>query len=51
MMNQRTHPVFALVYDWLARLGPARRMTDPLRTATAGQAFGHVLEVSVLGQD
>lgn len=46
-MNQTTHPIFALVYDWLTRCSPVRRMTDPLREATAGQAFGHVLEVGV----
>lgn len=39
------HPVFAAVYERLARLGPARRMTDPLRQETAGQAHGLVLEV------
>src|SRR6266516_2243595 len=39
------HPLFAAVYERLARLGPARRMTDPLRQETAGQADGLVLEV------
>jgi len=39
------HPVFAAVYDWLARRGPVRRMNDPLRQETAGQAYGLVLEV------
>ena len=39
------HPVFAAGYDWLARRGPVRRMSDPLRQETAGQAYGLVLEV------
>jgi len=39
------HPVFAAVYDWLAHRGPVRRMNDPLRQETAGQAYGLVLEV------
>src|SRR5438128_9891807 len=39
------HPVFAAVYEWLARRGPVRRMNDPLRRETAGQAHGLVLEV------
>ena len=42
---QVRHPVFAAVYDWLARQGPVRRMNDPLRQETAGQAYGLVLEV------
>jgi ubiquinone/menaquinone biosynthesis C-methylase UbiE len=41
------HAVFTPLYDWLARLGPARRLTDPLRQETAGQADGVVLEVGV----
>ncbi len=39
------HPVFAAGYHWLARRGPVRRMNDPLRQETAGQAYGLVLEV------
>ena len=46
--DQTNHRVFAVVYDRLARFGPAvRRVTDPLRQASAGQAYGHVLEVGV----
>ena len=41
------HPIFAAVYERLARFGPARRMIDPLRQETAGQARGVVLEVGV----
>ncbi len=44
-LRQSHHPVFAAFFDWSARLGPARRMTDPLRQETAGQAIGLVLEV------
>jgi ubiquinone/menaquinone biosynthesis C-methylase UbiE len=39
------HPRFAAFYEWYARLGPERRLTDPLREATAGQAYGVMVEV------
>lgn len=39
------YPRFAAFWEWFARLGPVRRMTDPLRRETAGQASGLVLEV------
>ncbi len=39
------HPIFAAFYDWLAHQGPARRMADPLRKETTGQASGLVLEI------
>src|SRR2546425_5563320 len=39
------HPRFAAFYDRYARLGAERRLTDPLREETAGQAYGVVLEV------
>lgn len=39
------HPRFAAFYAWFARLGAERRLTDPLREASAGQASGIVLEV------
>ncbi len=39
------HPRFAAFYDRYARLGTERRLTDPLREETAGQAYGVVLEV------
>jgi ubiquinone/menaquinone biosynthesis C-methylase UbiE len=39
------HPRFAAFYEWFARLGQQRRLIDPLREATAGQASGVVLEV------
>jgi ubiquinone/menaquinone biosynthesis C-methylase UbiE len=39
------HPRFAAFYEWFARLGQQRRLLDPLREATAGQASGIVLEV------
>src|SRR6266699_502615 len=39
------HPLFTAVYEWLARRGPLRRMNDPPRRETAGQAHGLVLEV------
>src|SRR6266487_6448202 len=39
------HPRFAKFYEWFARLGQQRRLLDPLREATAGQASGVVLEV------
>jgi ubiquinone/menaquinone biosynthesis C-methylase UbiE len=43
--SQIFHPRFAAFYERYARLGPERRLTDPLREATAGQAYGVVLEV------
>jgi ubiquinone/menaquinone biosynthesis C-methylase UbiE len=43
--SQSFHPRFARFYEWYARLGSERRLTDPLRQETAGQAFGIVLEV------
>jgi ubiquinone/menaquinone biosynthesis C-methylase UbiE len=39
------HPRFASFYEWFARSGQQRRLLDPLREATAGQASGVVLEV------
>lgn len=39
------HPRFASFYEWFARSGQQRRLLDPLRQATAGQATGVVLEV------
>jgi ubiquinone/menaquinone biosynthesis C-methylase UbiE len=39
------HPRFAALYERYARLGSERRLTDPLRQETAGQAYGTVLEV------
>src|SRR5947209_19730284 len=39
------HPRFAAFYEWYAHLGSERRLTDPLREETAGQASGTVLEV------
>ena len=39
------HPRFARFYEWFARSGPQRRLLDPLREATAGEASGIVLEV------
>jgi len=39
------HPRFAAFYEWFARSGQQRRLLDPLRQATAGQASGVVLEV------
>ncbi len=38
------HPRFAAFYEWFARLGQQRRLIDPLREATAGQASGVVVE-------
>ena len=43
--SQIFHPRFAAFYEWYARLGTERRLTDPLREETAGQAYGVVLEV------
>jgi len=43
--SQIFHPRFASFYQWFARSGQQRRLLDPLREATAGQAFGVVLEV------
>jgi ubiquinone/menaquinone biosynthesis C-methylase UbiE len=43
--SQICHPRFAAFYEWYARLGSERRLTDPLRVATAGQAYGVVVEV------
>lgn len=43
--SQIHHPVFAAVYDWLAGRDHIRRMIDPLRRETAGQARGLILEV------
>lgn len=39
------HPRFAAFYERYAGLGSERRLTDPLREETAGQASGVVLEV------
>ena len=39
------HPRFAAFYEWFARLGQQRRLLDPLRQASAGEASGVVLEV------
>ncbi|TMC18038.1 MAG: class I SAM-dependent methyltransferase, partial [Chloroflexi bacterium] len=41
------HPRFAAFYEWLFHCGLVRRFTDPLRQATAGQAYGVTLEVGV----
>src|SRR2546423_14277122 len=43
--SQIFHPRFAAFYERYARLGSERRLTDPLREETAGQAYGVVLEV------
>src|SRR5437763_1293077 len=43
--SQIFHPRFAAFYERYARLGSERRLTDPLRQETAGQAYGTVLEV------
>jgi ubiquinone/menaquinone biosynthesis C-methylase UbiE len=39
------HPRFASFYEWFARLGQQRRLIDPLREASAGQAYGVVVEI------
>ena len=43
--SQIFHPRFAAFYEWFARLGQQRRLIDPLREASAGQAYGLVVEV------
>src|SRR5256885_9747519 len=43
--SQIFHSRFAAFYERYARLGSERRLTDPLRQETAGQAYGTVLEV------
>ncbi len=43
--SQIFHPGFAAFYEWFARLGQQRRLIDPLREVSAGQAYGIVLEV------
>jgi len=43
--SQIFHPRFAAFYERYARLGSERRLTDPLRQETAGQAYGVILEV------
>ena len=43
--SQIFHPRFATFYEWFARLGQQRRLIDPLREASAGQAYGVVVEV------
>jgi len=43
--SQIFHPRFAAFYEWYAHLDSERRLTDPLRQETAGQASGVVLEV------
>jgi ubiquinone/menaquinone biosynthesis C-methylase UbiE len=43
--SQIFHPRFAAFYEWYARLGQQRRLIDPLREASAGQAYGVVVEV------
>ena len=44
-LPQIFHPRFASFYERFARSGQQRRLLDPLREATAGQASGVVLEV------
>jgi hypothetical protein len=39
------YPRFAALYNWLMGQTQVRRMCDPLRRATAGQAHGVALEV------
>lgn len=39
------HPRFTAFYEWFARSGQQRRLLDPLREHTAGEASGVVLEV------
>jgi ubiquinone/menaquinone biosynthesis C-methylase UbiE len=43
--SQIFHPRFAAFYEWFARLGQQRRLIDPLREASAGQAYGIVVEL------
>jgi len=43
--SQIFHPRFATFYEWFARLGQQRRLIDPLREASAGQAYGVAVEV------
>lgn len=43
--SQIFHPRFAAFYEWFARLSQQRRLLDPLREASAGQAYGVVVEV------
>jgi ubiquinone/menaquinone biosynthesis C-methylase UbiE len=43
--SQIFHPHFAAFYEWYASLGSERRLTEPLREETAGQAYGVVVEV------
>lgn len=43
--SQIFHPRFATFYEWFARLSQQRRLIDPLREASAGQAYGVVVEV------
>lgn len=43
--SQIFHPRFAAFYEWYTHLASERRLTDPLRQETAGQAHGVVLEV------
>ncbi len=37
------HPRFAAFYEWFAESSQQRRLLDPLRQATAGEASGVVL--------
>lgn len=39
------HPRFAAFYEWFARMSQQRRLLDPLREVSAGQAYGVVVEV------
>jgi ubiquinone/menaquinone biosynthesis C-methylase UbiE len=39
------HPRFASFYEWFAQMSQQRRLIDPLRKASAGQAYGVVVEV------
>lgn len=39
------HRYFATLYEWMNRVALGRKALDPFRKATAGQAYGVVLEV------
>ncbi len=43
------HPRFAAFYTWMSNRPQARRMEDPFRRATVGQAHGVVLEIGAGG--
>jgi ubiquinone/menaquinone biosynthesis C-methylase UbiE len=49
MVGEISHPRFAGLYNRLMRQTMVRLMFDPLRHATAGQAYGMVLEVGAGG--